>query len=195
MGAYNHDRKRGHMVDGVSTEQQPRYVQSSGGNNGFVNFVTFHAMVTPIILQVIFWLAEIGNVVFWINRMSFRRLEYNGGYSFHYSHPYFWWGLLGLLVGIVLIRVYVELLIVTFKINENVFRIRKHFDATSVGFIPSGQNALPNAGVALRPSASIYCPQCGSQTGGAKFCMECGRDMSGAGDAPTEVRPSDDLTT
>lgn len=66
-------------------------------------FLKFEMMIAPIVIQVIFWIAIIGNVIFAFITMF--------GQSF-------WLGLAILIFGPIVIRLYCELLIVIFKIFD-----------------------------------------------------------------------------
>ena len=143
------------------------------------DFLTFRKMITPVVLQVLFWLGEIANLVLWISIM-------NRGNSVSTEYGTFHQGtsgilvlvcLLGLAVTAILIRVYLEIIIVVFRINENVVSIRGYTDTQGAGLMPSNRGLLPNAGIAQGTSATAYCPQCGSPAGGGKFCTECGNDL------------------
>lgn len=97
--------------------------------SSFADFVTFRRMITPVVIQIIFWLAEIINVVIWITFMTrwSRTVDYLGNSSVSARAVLI--GILLMLVSALLIRIYLELLIVIFRINENVLAIRRdaHF--------------------------------------------------------------------
>lgn len=65
------------------------------------DILTFNKMVTPIIIQVIFWVGVLGIFI--------AAFQYN-----------FLQGILMMIFGTLIWRVYCELMIVIFKINKNV---------------------------------------------------------------------------
>ena len=80
------------------------------GNMG--DYLTFRKMITPIIIQIVFW---IGAVVIFI--MGIVTIA-NGGSEYIIS------GLVIMFFGPILWRVYCELLILMFRINETVTDIK-----------------------------------------------------------------------
>lgn len=66
------------------------------------DILTFKKMITPLIIQIIFWLGVVGIFFAAYNELNFAA----GTFAF--------------LGGIVIWRVYCEIMIVLFKINENV---------------------------------------------------------------------------
>ena len=72
-------------------------------------FLVFRKMVSPILVQIFFWIAVIFCIVFGFITM------------FHVS---FLHGLLILVGGIIMARIYAEIIIVFFRINENVADIK-----------------------------------------------------------------------
>ncbi|MFW5823821.1 MAG: DUF4282 domain-containing protein [Marinobacter sp.] len=77
----------------------------------FKSFLNFDAMITPKIITVVYWLSIAAVVVSGIGSMF-------GGYQ-GFTFASFLMGLGIIVGGILLVRIYCELLIVIFKINEN----------------------------------------------------------------------------
>ncbi len=84
------------------------------------NFLTFHKMLTPILIQILFWLSlaacivgGIGAIVIGLVNLN-RRPDLLGI------------GLLALFVGPFAARVYCEWLLVLFRINETLTDIRRN---------------------------------------------------------------------
>ncbi|SRR5258708_37967331 len=73
-------------------------------------FLSFRKMITPLIIQVIFWFMVLGAVVSSLMAM------------FSYS---FWLGLLWLILGPLFARIYCELLILFFRMYEELTLIRE----------------------------------------------------------------------
>lgn len=74
-------------------------------------FLSFRSMVTPAVIQIIFWLVVLGNVVAAI-----------GLFAKH--HPGL--GLLVLIGGPLLTRIYCELLIIIFRMHETLKTIGRN---------------------------------------------------------------------
>jgi len=96
--------------------------------NSFVDFLAFRRMLTPVIIQIVFWLAEILNVVFWISFIgrTGRTVSYFGESSLNGTVVLL--GIVLMLISALAIRIYLELLVVIFRINENVFSIRRRLE-------------------------------------------------------------------
>lgn len=77
------------------------------------DFWAFRKMITPVIIQVIFWIAVLVCVVMGIVTMT------RGGIAV-------FGGLLIWILGPLFARIYCELLIVIFRIHENLTEIRRN---------------------------------------------------------------------
>jgi hypothetical protein len=73
------------------------------------DYLAFRRMITPAFIQIIFWLAVIGIIIGGIVSISHGR---TGA------------GLALIILGPLGVRIYAELLIVIFGINDNVYAIR-----------------------------------------------------------------------
>lgn len=71
-------------------------------------YLTFRRMITPVFIQVIFWIAVVAIVIAGIVQLGQGAVE----------------GILVILLGPLVARIYAELLIVIFRINEDVAAIR-----------------------------------------------------------------------
>jgi hypothetical protein len=78
-------------------------------------YLTFKKMITPIVIQVVFWLGMIAVIVGGIGAMF--ATQYGGG---------FFKGLMILVFGTLLWRIYCELVIVFFQMNDSMTEIRKN---------------------------------------------------------------------
>lgn len=76
------------------------------------DFIDFRRMVTPVIIQVFFWIGVVGSVVAGLT------LILGGGTAEMSQAEAIGAGLLTLVFGPLAIRLYAELLIVVFRINE-----------------------------------------------------------------------------
>lgn len=82
------------------------------------DFLFFRKMVTPMIIQVVFWIGVVGVVVSGlISLVAGIATKYGGG-------PMVFSGLMMIVLGPIVVRIYCELLIVIFSINDNLNDIR-----------------------------------------------------------------------
>jgi hypothetical protein len=81
------------------------------------DFWSFRTMVTPVIIQILFW---IGAIICLIGGgiMIFFGISHTG------QTPYIWKGVLLFFLGPLAVRVYCEILIVLFRINETLTEIK-----------------------------------------------------------------------
>lgn len=83
-------------------------------NNGLFFFDT---MITPKIITFIYWILLLADVGYGISTMF-------GGYS-GFTFTKFITGLVYIVIGAVAVRIWCELMIVIFKINENLQNLKK----------------------------------------------------------------------
>ena len=93
-------------------------------------FLSFRRMITPSIIQIIFWvgsaLCVLGGLICMVAGAT---NQYGGG-----AHVLK--GLLTLLLGPVVVRVYCEILIVVFRINDTLTDIRKNTEKPAPPTLP-----------------------------------------------------------
>ncbi len=82
-----------------------------------MNFLSFDEMLTPRLITLLYWLLLLGAIAMGLNMMF-------GGYG-GFSFSGFLSGLATMLAGALGARVWCELLIVLFKMNEALQEIRK----------------------------------------------------------------------
>ena len=82
------------------------------------DFWAFRSMVTPVIIQIIFW---VGVLVCVITGLGFLGVGLTGPYA---SGLNVFKGLLILIFGPLIVRVYCEILIIFFRINETLTEIK-----------------------------------------------------------------------
>lgn len=91
------------------------------------DFIRFKKMITPMIIQILFWIgvacAVIGGLIMVVAGLL-RVNEGGGGLVFL--------GILWVLFGPVLVRVYCELLILGFSINDTLTEIKNHLKSLAV---------------------------------------------------------------
>jgi hypothetical protein len=83
------------------------------------DFLAFRRMITPIIIQILFWVGVVACIVGGLFMMTVGAAYYGKGAGFL---P----GLAVLILGPLVVRVYCEILIVIFRINESLTDIRKN---------------------------------------------------------------------
>lgn len=132
----------------------------------FKDFIAFKIMVTPLIIQVIFWLGIAGVFAAGVFNMT------RGG--------------VGVLMGIVVwifgalyVRVLCELMIIFFRIYETLKDIRNN---TPTGLQKAWQSSPQTGGSTDTGTesqcAQKYCPKCGELLShGLKFCNHCGSPL------------------
>jgi hypothetical protein len=83
------------------------------------DFWAFRTMVTPVIIQVLFWIGAILCIVIGGIMTVYGAIKYDVGRA-----PYLWRGVALFLLGPLAVRVYCEILIVFFRINETLTEIK-----------------------------------------------------------------------
>lgn len=82
------------------------------------DFLKFRKMITPAIIQILFWVGVAVSVISSLVVMAMSFNSYSGGVGVFLS------GLLMLVLGPVVVRIYCELLILFFRMNENLTEIK-----------------------------------------------------------------------
>ena len=82
------------------------------------DFLKFRKMITPVIIQILFWVGVGGAVIGALVIMAMSFSSYGGGAA------QFLGGLVMLVLGPVMVRIYCELLILFFRMNETLTEIK-----------------------------------------------------------------------
>ena len=82
------------------------------------DFIKFRKMITPAIIQVLFWVGAVVSVLVGLITMATSFGRYGGGAAT------FLGGLFMIILGPVVVRIYCELLILFFLMNETWQRLR-----------------------------------------------------------------------
>ena len=82
------------------------------------DFIKFRKMITPAIIQVLFWVGAVMSVLAGLVTMGSSFGRYGGGAAA------FLGGLLIIILGPVVVRIYCELLILFFRMNETLTEIK-----------------------------------------------------------------------
>lgn len=82
------------------------------------SFLSFDKMIVPVIIKVIFWLSMIGSFIFGIGMIGYGIISSDGGIVEIMI------GILSFFVGPIIMRIYCEMLIVVFKMQESLVDIR-----------------------------------------------------------------------
>ena len=83
-----------------------------------VDFINFKKMITPMIIQVLFWVGAVLSILGGLVTMATSFGRYGGGGA------QFLGGLLVIVLGPVVVRIYCELLILFFRMNETLNEIK-----------------------------------------------------------------------
>lgn len=86
------------------------------------DFIKFRKMITPMIIQILFWVGAAFSVLGGLITMATSFGRYGGGAGS------FLGGLLIIVLGPVVVRIYCELLILLFRINETLTEIKNGLD-------------------------------------------------------------------
>jgi hypothetical protein len=89
------------------------------------DFLKFKKMLTPIIIQIIFWIGVVGSIIFGLITMVQGAASSFGGGAMVFS------GLIMIFFGPILTRIYCELLIVIFSINDSLTEIKNQLKNSS----------------------------------------------------------------
>ena len=87
------------------------------------DFIKFRLMITPVIIQVLFWVGAVVSVLFGLGIMASSFGSYGGG------GLQFLGGFFTMILGPVLVRIYCELLILFFRMNETLTEIKSGLEA------------------------------------------------------------------
>jgi hypothetical protein len=82
------------------------------------DFIKFRTMISPVIIQVLFWVGAAMTVIAGLVTMATSFGHYGGG------AVTFLGGLFMIILGPVVVRVYCELLILLFRVNETLTEIK-----------------------------------------------------------------------
>lgn len=82
------------------------------------DYLTFRKMITPIIIQIIFWIGAVGAVLWALF------LIFSGATTSYAGGRLVLTGLIALFLGPILVRIYCELLILLFRINDTLNEIK-----------------------------------------------------------------------
>lgn len=83
------------------------------------DFLTFRTMVTPVIIEILFWIGAILCLIIGAIMIIYGATQYRLGQA-----NYLWQGVLLFVLGPLGVRVYCEILIVFFRINETLTEIK-----------------------------------------------------------------------
>ena len=81
-------------------------------------FLKFEKMITPIIIQIIFWIGFIGSIIGGVGQIGFSFFVDSGKFLYVIS------GFLTIFIGPIILRIYCEMLIVVFKMQGALIDIR-----------------------------------------------------------------------
>lgn len=97
----------------------------------FSKYISFDEMITPVIIKIVFWIGVAASVIFGlITAFSGLAVMFSpyGGFE---GFMMFLGGLLTIVLGVLGVRIYCELLIVFFKMQESLVSINSKIDKLS----------------------------------------------------------------
>lgn len=83
-----------------------------------IDFLKFRLMITPVIIQILFWVGAVAMIVIGLVIMAGSFGYYGGGGASFFG------GLLIIVFGPIIVRIYCELLILLFRMNETLSEIK-----------------------------------------------------------------------
>jgi hypothetical protein len=83
------------------------------------DFLAFRTMVTPVIIQILFWVGALICLIAGAIMIIYGATHFEGGQG-----QYLWKGVLLFVLGPLGVRVYCEILIIFFRINETLTEIK-----------------------------------------------------------------------
>lgn len=89
-----------------------------------MDFLAFRKMITPIVIQILFWLGVIGCIIGGVVSILGGGFTLIKGGGFASAVPVVM-GLVWIFIGPILVRIYCEVLIILFRINDNL-NVIKH---------------------------------------------------------------------
>ena len=98
------------------------------------DFWAFRTMVTPVIIQILFWIGAVLCLVTGAIMVIYGASQFQAGQG-----QYLWKGVLLFVLGPLAVRVYCEILMVFFRINETLTEIKHTIER------PAPQPARPEA--------------------------------------------------
>lgn len=87
--------------------------------SNFKEFLSFHTMLTPIIIQILFWVGVAATVIAGVILIAAGKVQ----------------GILVIILGPIVVRVYCEILIIFFRINDTLEEIKE--------ILEKGRSTLP----------------------------------------------------
>lgn len=89
------------------------------------SFISFERMVTPVIIKVIFWFGMVASIIGGIVIFFGGIIQGISNSEFGTIIGAFFGGPLAAILGVLVVRIYCELLILFFRINETLTDIKK----------------------------------------------------------------------
>jgi len=83
------------------------------------DFFSFRTMITPVIIQILFWIGVVLSIIVGTGYLLM---------SSRYGNVSIAYGVLIIIFGPIVVRIYCEILIIFFRINENLKEIKHPLD-------------------------------------------------------------------
>lgn len=117
----------------IQQTQAPMQSAASSTTSPFVKFLMFDSMITPWIIRILYWVGQVLIIV--TGLVSMANVRGGGGYYSGYGGGGLFGGLsmgplgglLYIILGTLLLRLFFEILMVQFKICENTSQLKEIF--------------------------------------------------------------------
>lgn len=105
------------------------YQHATKGVNILGGFLKFEKMITPIFIQIMFWLGVIGSIFGGFGAIGYGIISSSGNFLMVIG------GVFLVFIGPILVRIYCEMLIVVFKMQAALIAIRDTLEESNDTFV------------------------------------------------------------
>ena len=110
----------GYPQGGYQQGGYPSPPPPTSGSGDFAEFLSFRKMITPVIIQIVFWAGVVISIIMGLISIAAGMSQFGNGILVIV-------GLLYIFIGPVVVRIYCELLILFFRMNESLTEIKNAF--------------------------------------------------------------------
>ena len=98
-----------------------------------MEFLTFRKFIAPVVIQIVFWLGVVGSIILGVLMIVTGGGPYGGGRGQAVLV-----GILTIVIGPIVVRLYCEIIILWFRIYDTLNAIRYNTQPQSQGYPPQG---------------------------------------------------------
>lgn len=102
------------------------------------DFLSFRTMITPVFIQIIFIIGVLIILIFSLYEIISGAGKRNGG-------DMILSGIITLILGPLVLRIYLEIIVVVFSINRSVLEIKRNTDSMAGTQLPPPQGGVPES--------------------------------------------------